>query len=59
MNKPNMVNAPEGLNQVRFQRRPKGLSLAITLFRRMSHTLKIVSRQNCWSMGSVAGLFNF
>ena len=41
-----------------FQRRPKGLSLAITIYRRMSHAFSSVSRIIIQSMSSIGGQAN-
>ena len=41
-----------------FSEKAKSLSLTITLFRRMSHALNPVSRQNCPSTGSIASRIN-
>ena len=44
------------LQIVFFSEQAKGLSLTITLFRHMSHTLNSVSRKKCPSRGSIASL---
>ena len=52
------VHLTPGCQEETFQRRPKGFSLAITIFRRMSHAFLSVSRKLTQSTGPIAGRAN-